>query len=139
MTELQSPTLQHSGSTIVITIPLQSKRRNGRKEIIAPAGLDTALPYTMARNEKLARTLARVLRWQQLWEEGRFSSLRELAVTLGQHPSYIARQMKLTLLAPDIVEAIFMGREPSGLSLDKLYDLPSAWEEQRQVLDFAAE
>ena len=139
MNDLQSPTLQQNGSTVVITIPLQVKRRNGRKEIIAPAGLGTAKPRTMSRNDKLTLTLARIFHWQQLMETGRFYSLRDLAAAVGQHPSYVAKQMKLTLLAPDIIEAILTGREPSGLSLDKLYDLPPAWEEQRQVLGFAAE
>ena len=139
MSELQIPTVQSSGASIVISIPLQVKRRNGHKQIIAPAGLDTTMNDTVSRNEKLALTLARVFRWQQQLETGHFSSLRALAVAVGQHHSYVAKQMKLSLLAPDIVEAILIGREPSGLSLDKLYDLPPAWEEQRQVLGFTAE
>lgn len=136
MNEVSTSALRQSGSAIVITVPLQVKRRNGRKEIIAPIGADGATSYTFNRNEKLALTLARVLCWQQLWEEGRFSSLRELAASLGQHPSYIFKQMKLTLLAPDIIETILLGQEPSGLSLEKLYDMPVTWDEQRQVLGF---
>ena len=139
MNELPSPTTQHNGSSIVITIPLQVKRRNGRKEIIAPAGVGTTNPHAMSRNDKLALTLARIFHWQQLMETGRFYSLRDLAVAIGQHPSYVAKQMKLTLLAPDIIEAIITGREPSGLSLEKLYDMPVNWDEQRQVLGFAAD
>ena len=42
--------------------------------------------------------------------------------------------MRLALLAPDIVEAIVDGREPSGLSLERLVKgLPVVWEEQRQL------
>jgi len=44
------------------------------------------------------------------------------------------RRLRLTLLAPDIVEAILDGTAPDGLSLDKLYRLPTEWEEQRQML-----
>ena len=46
--------------------------------------------------------------------------------------------MRLTLLAPDIVEAIVAGREPSGLSLEKLVKaMPVGWEEQRVRLGFS--
>ena len=52
----------------------------------------------------------------------------------GVDNSYVARLLRLTLLAPDIVEAILMGREPDGLTLEQLYRLPVAWEEQRREL-----
>lgn len=49
--------------------------------------------------------------------------------------SFAARLLWLTLLAPDIVEAILMGEEPSGLSLTMLTrQLPVAWMEQRAEL-----
>ena len=42
--------------------------------------------------------------------------------------------LRLTSLAPDIVEAILRGDEPDGLSLEKLRKhLPVRWEEQRKV------
>jgi len=41
--------------------------------------------------------------------------------------------MRLTLLAPDIVDAIAQGREPSGLSLGRLVKgMPVGWVEQRE-------
>ena len=46
--------------------------------------------------------------------------------------------MQPLLLAPDIVEAILMGNEPSGLSPTQLAkQLPLLWDEQRRVLGFA--
>ena len=51
--------------------------------------------------------------------------------------SYIRRILYLALLAPDIVEAIVQGKEPSGLSLAKLTKtLPLLWHEQCQRLGF---
>jgi hypothetical protein len=55
-----------------------------------------------------------------------------LAGELGVDNSYVARLLRLSLLAPDIVEAILDGREPSGLSLEKLYRAPMEWERQWQ-------
>jgi len=43
----------------------------------------------------------------------------------------VARILQLTLLAPDIIEAVLAGTEPDGLSLEKLYRLPVKWERQR--------
>jgi hypothetical protein len=46
--------------------------------------------------------------------------------------------LRLNYLAPDIVQAILDGREPSGLSLIKLSEpMPMAWAEQRASLGFA--
>ena len=52
--------------------------------------------------------------------------------------SYVGRLLNLTLVAPDIVETIVLGRDPGGLSLERLYRLPLAWEEQRRALGFPA-
>ncbi|MCC5830284.1 MAG: hypothetical protein JJU36_12635 [Phycisphaeraceae bacterium] len=49
-------------------------------------------------------------------------------------PTYVGRMLRLTSLAPDIIEAILRGGEPDGLSLEKLRkDLPVRWEEQRAM------
>ncbi len=83
--------------------------------------------------------LARAHRWRQLLEKGRFASIRELAAAVGVDNSYVARQLRLTLLAPDIVEAVLEGAEPSGLSLEKLYAAPVGWDEQRHAVRMAGE
>ena len=60
-----------------------------------------------------------------------------LAEALDVDRSYVGRIMRLTLLAPDIVEAIVRGEEPSGLSLESLTQpTPLAWFEQRTRLGF---
>jgi hypothetical protein len=53
----------------------------------------------------------------------------------GVTRSFVNRLLRLTLLAPDIVEAILDGRQPKGLQLEQLIQMmPSAWEEQRSAL-----
>jgi hypothetical protein len=78
--------------------------------------------------------VARAHRWKELLESGRYGSWVEIAAAQGVDPSYVARILRLTLLAPDIVESVIDGTEPDGLSLGKLYQLPMAWDEQRTVL-----
>jgi hypothetical protein len=49
--------------------------------------------------------------------------------------SFVNRLLRLTLLAPDIVEAILDGRQSKGMQLKELTGtIPSDWGEQRDVL-----
>ena len=74
---------------------------------------------------------------QKLLDAGTFKSVSDLARDIGLDVSFAARILRLTLLAPDIVEAILMGEEPSGLSLTKLTKVRSViWTEQRKELGF---
>ena len=87
------------------------------------------------RDETLIRALARAHRWKRLLEEGKYRSAAELAEAEGVTRSFVNRLLRLTLLAPDIVEAILDGRQPKALQLEELTrTLPSAWDEQRQRL-----
>jgi hypothetical protein len=52
---------------------------------------------------------------------------------MAESAGEVRRLMNLTLLAPDLVEAILDDDEPSGLSLATLAEsIPMGWEEQRQ-------
>jgi hypothetical protein len=134
MSEAARMTLSTDGDCLVVQVPLRMKRRAGRKEIIAPAGVDGAFPDRARTNHSLALTVARSHRWQRLLESGRYATVGELAHDVGVDNSYLARMLRLTLLAPDIIESILNGTEPDNLSLEKLYRLPVEWEAQRQGL-----
>ena len=73
--------------------------------------------------------------WKRLLESGRYGSLAELATAEKIDRSYLARTLRLTLLAPDIVEAILDGRQSRVLALPALLEsVPSLWDEQRSSL-----
>ncbi len=82
----------------------------------------------------LLLAVVRAHRWQELLERGRYPSIDALAARMGVNSSYVSRHLNLTLLAPDIVEAILDGTEPDGLTLEKLHRLPAGRDEQRRVL-----
>lgn len=125
--------VEDDGKTLRVHIPIQLKMRGGRKEVIVPGGRDGGGQENLA----LVIALARAHRWADLLESGEVTSLGELAAHVGVDPAYISRFLRLTLLAPDIIERILDGREPSGLSLAKLIrDVPSVWEEQRTKFGF---
>ena len=81
------------------------------------------------------RALGRAWRWHRLLEAGRYGSLKALARAEGVHHAYVGKLLRLTLLAPDVVEAVLDGRLPKGVKLEDLVrPLPGVWPEQRRAL-----
>ncbi|WP_333779712.1 hypothetical protein [Falsiroseomonas oryzae] len=72
-------------------------------------------------------------------ESGRFATINELAAAEKINSSYVSRVLRLTLLAPDIVEAILDGRQREGVTLPALMQpSPVEWERQRTMFGSAA-
>ena len=135
---LDRPTLVEREGRLVISIPMQLKRRSFRKEIVVPQGLPGAVDASRSP-APLALAIARAHRWASLLEEGRYSTIRALADDLDLDRSYVARTLNLTLVAPDVVQTILVGSESSGLSLAGLRkDLSICWETQRRLLTMTA-
>ena len=85
----------------------------------------------------MAKALARALRWRELLETGAYRTIEELAAAEKINSSYVSRILRLTLLAPAIVEAILDGRHPTELTLAIIMKpLPVLWNEQRKLLSF---
>ncbi|MGZ9106660.1 MAG: hypothetical protein ACXW3M_12830 [Rhodoplanes sp.] len=118
---------EFDGSTITVRIPMTFKRRGGRKVIIAPDGGDAWAPAKPRPDETLIRALARAHRWKRMLEEGRHRSAAEIAEAESVTRSFVNRLLRLTLLAPDIQEAILDGCQPKGLQLNDLALLPDDW------------
>ena len=123
------------GTTIVVDIPMTWKRRGGRKVIIAPDGGDAWAPAKPRHDETLIRALARAHRWKRMLEEGARASVSEIAEAEKIDRSYVNRLLRLTLLAPDIQEAILDGRQSKGMQLEEIMAaMPSEWGEQRELI-----
>ena len=126
---------EFDGSTITVHIPMTLKRHGGRKVIIAPDGGDAWAPAKPRPDETLIRALARAHRWKRLLEGGTYRSAAELAEAEKVTRSFVNRLLRLTLLAPEIQEAILEGRQPKAMQLEELTGtIPSSWEEQRKAL-----
>ena len=95
-------------------------------------GGEAALP-TRA-DPTLVKALARAFRYQRLLDEGRYASISEMAAAERIDRGYLGRVLRLTLLAPDIVEAVLDGRWPAEDGLSKLMEpFPVEWSVQRQA------
>ena len=116
-------------NTMTVTVPLTIRRRGGRKLVVAPAGAAWAPPRARV-DSTLVKALARAFRWRRMLEDGRFTSVTELAEAEKINQSYLCRVLRLTLLAPDIVEAVLDGRRPE-MTLPKLMKpFPGEWRRQ---------
>jgi hypothetical protein len=98
--------------------------------MIAPAS--TTNRGSSAADTTLVKALARAFRWRRMMEAGRYGTINELAAAEKINSSYVSRLLRLTLLAPDIVEAILDGRQPDGVTLPGLMEpFPVEWDRQR--------
>ena len=79
----------------------------------------------------LIKAVARAFRWRGMLESGAFATINELAAAEKINPSYVSRVLRLTLLAPEMVEAILDGRQPKGVTLPGLLEpFPLEWIKQ---------
>ena len=127
--------LQTSDGRLTLSVPIQIKRRGGRKVVRLPDG-NTLRPRPI--NDKptpIQMALARGHRWLAMLESGEAESLTEVAEREGMDRAYVSRMVNLTTLAPDIVAAILDDALPNHITLfDLAVDPPSLWDEQRARL-----
>jgi hypothetical protein len=120
--------------TATISVPVAFLQRGGRKQILTPSGTTPWSPAPRV-DGALVKAVVRAHRWRQMLESGEYASSAELAKAENVNDSYLSRILRLTLIAPDITEAILAGRQLNTLQLDELLKpLPAAWERQRSEL-----
>ena len=113
--------------TVTLHVPFRVVKHGGRKEMQLPEG--AAQPRRT--DSTLVKALARAFRWKRMLESGEFTTIAELAEREGIAPSYMTRVLRLTLLAPDIVEAILDGKQGREVTLARaLEPFPEAWDRQ---------
>ncbi|OGV51022.1 MAG: hypothetical protein A2X49_04505 [Lentisphaerae bacterium GWF2_52_8] len=124
------------GGKLRIHIPMEIKRKYGRKQIIAPEALDgTLLGVASKVQTVIVEAIAKAHAWTEQLESGKVENVSALSQKLHLCRPYVMRIISLVNLAPDIVERILSGTEPEGLTLDKLIKgLPEDWNEQRKAL-----
>lgn len=123
-----------AATSITVRVPLKIRRRPGRKTVVMPVPTaDTAIP-TRA-DPALVKALARAFRYQKLLDEGQYASISEMAAAERIDRGYLGTLLRLTLLAPELVEAFLDGRQAPTVGLPALLDtFPPEWSAQRATL-----
>lgn len=133
-----SITPAEDGRYVDVFVPIAFKRFGGRKTTVAPDGTPIAPARSKATDSILIKALARAWRWQKLSDDGVYGSIAEMADKERINRSYFSRTTRLSLLAPDIVEAILNGTQPATLRLADLEGPFSIdWQEQHEAFGFA--
>ena len=116
--------------TMTIHVPFRVAKRGGRKEMVLPEGAAQA----RKPDNTLVKALARAFRWKGMLESGEFASISELAEKEGIAFTYMARLMRLSLLSPELVDAVMDGHQPANITLANLMDpFPADWKEQHAI------
>lgn len=116
--------------TVTLHVPFRIVKRGGRKEMQLPEG--TA--QTQKPDNSLIKAMARAFRWKRLLESGEFTTVAELAEREGIGSSYVTRVLRLTMIAPEIVETILDGNQVPEVTLARVLEpFPTDWEQQCSI------
>lgn len=127
-----------TATSISVRVPLAIRHRPGRKTVVTPV-TDGVAPITTRADPALVKALARAFRYQKLLDEGRYASITEMAAAERIERGYLGSLLRLTLLAPTIVEQILDGRHPGGMMLSRLMQpFAVGWLDQNKASYFAA-
>lgn len=117
---------------VTVAIPIRIQRYSGRRQVVVPQGISTALNGAHAPTA-LQVALARGHRWLRQIEGGQARNLAEIADREKIDRSYVSRMVNLTTLAPDIQATILDETLPEEVTLfDLAIDTPLCWQTQRQ-------
>ena len=118
--------------SITVHVQLALRPRPGRKTIVRPAGSGSSASIATHADPAMVKALARAFRWKRMLDNGRYASISEIATAEKIDRGYVGSILRLTLLAPDIIEAILDGQQPEGLGLPALLaPFPVDWGQQR--------
>jgi hypothetical protein len=127
------PKLNSDRRTITVRVPIAIRKRGGRKVVLTPSG-DCATLTPQLPDNAMIKAVARAFRWREMLELGTHTTITELAAAERIDHSYVGRVLRLTLLAPDIVESILNGRQSETVTIAALSRaFPLFWEEQRRT------
>ena len=117
--------------TVTIHVPFRLVKRGGRKEMQLP----DSYHVQRAPDNTMIKALARAFRWKRMLDKGEFATIGDLAHRESIAVSYLTRILRLTRLAPEIVEIILDGSQERGLTVEVLkVSLPDNWAAQRRIL-----
>jgi len=130
------PQITADAHTVTVYVPLRLRKCGGRRLVIGE--FRSAAPGISQRDgshRTILKALGRAYRWKRMLESGEFSSITDLAAAEKINHSYVRRILRLTLLSPEIIEAILDADLPKGRQLEQLLKTVShLWTEQAALI-----
>jgi DNA invertase Pin-like site-specific DNA recombinase len=120
-----------SEQAIRIAYPIRMHRAAHDIRLVIPTA--TGEPEAGQRNAALLKFIARGRKWYRQITSGEHTSFRSIGKAEGVTERYVARVIRGSLLAPDIIQRVLDGRQPVTLTVQKLKKpFPSDWVDQRK-------
>jgi site-specific DNA recombinase len=117
-----------------VELPFHIVRRDNGARVLATGA---QLPLVDSSASALVKAVARGYAWRQQLLNGRARSTAEIAQKEGVTHRYVARLLRLSFLAPDIIAGILAHRQPVPMTVDRLRGpIPFDWNEQRRLFGF---
>ncbi|WNM63157.1 hypothetical protein [Candidatus Nitrospira neomarina] len=118
----------------VLEVPWVMTRRGGRTEL----RLNGAPVRTHVQpHAGFVAAVGRVLQWKDELLAGKVSTVQALAQREGLTRRYVMRVLRLSFLAPDLIDAILMGQQPPAFTLEPFRrPIPLEWAAQRKFFGF---
>ena len=120
---------------IDLTVPIALRRRGVEAKLVVRAAQGEAA----TSDKNLIALVAQGHHWFDQLTKGKADSIKEIARREATDASDVGHNMQLAFLAPDIVEAILAGHQPTELTANRLRrvgTLPLEWDHQRRLLGF---
>lgn len=121
----------------VIEVAAKLKRCGMAVRLIVNA---PGMPMRRAPDTKLIAMLKKSQDWLGRLTSGSSAGVAEIAATESVTASYVTRTIYLSFLAPDILDLIVRGEQPTEITVERLMrsvPLPANWQEQRMLLGMA--
>lgn len=124
-------------NSIITEVPIRLKRYGGRKYITAPDGRDIVSTLAPHFDPSMIRAIVRGHEMLEIMDKDPDATTKAIAKEQKIDAAYVAKYVRITQLAPDIIEAIVKGRQPQTLTLSQmLRPFPDLWQDQRKHFGF---
>jgi site-specific DNA recombinase len=129
------PTNAPDDSQFAVAVPFVTARRGRQMKLVLPGSDSGAAP-----NPSLVTAIVRAWDWAERLKTGEVSSMAEICAAEGFTDTYVGQVLPLAFLSPELVEQILAGRQPAGLTANKLIwreRLSLRWDEQMAMVGSA--
>ncbi|MFM5922978.1 MAG: hypothetical protein ACKOPG_02170 [Novosphingobium sp.] len=119
-------------TTMRVFIPLTMRKRNGRPKIVPPADV---VPDTGGVDPHVLKAIAKAWSWRRKLEKGEAATIQDIADAEGISDRYVGRMLRLSFLAPAVLDRLLVGRVPPAASIKDMTtaaELP--WGEQQAAV-----
>lgn len=129
---------------LFVKMPVAFRTISGKKQIVTSAdGEGRATARAQLTSKDLAqgaviKAIAKSLAWMKMIDEGKVTSISDLAAKVDLERHYVIHTLRLATLSPRIIRAALKGDLPDGFSLEKVRKVETDnWVEQEKLLGFA--